>query len=375
MKKSILFFFLLLIFSQKKIVAQSTSLFSNDICLPSKQYMLNGIQNDMFIQSFLKRWRPYNDFVRFSGTATYLRRYEKVASIKNAQSGQTMKVELINSDSFNVLKTIESTILVGEPSVGNAEIAVQFLGDSYTRAGAYFKATILGKGYVPNVKCVGLRAIPDYKGQFNEGRGGWTLEKYFSNDTENPLFFNPFFQPEEKYKYWGSTVFWKTAIGVNNKTIKNQPNSIEPSYSCDGYDASMFNEDGLLLHPKKEDMMFDSEHKTYIFWNGHAWIKMQAQKLSWSFQYDKYLAMWNLQPPKILIVMLGLNDFRNGPMPADFKGWNAKVELLLASYKRAVPDGKLVVCTPIAVVAPSTIQRAILPHFKMRNYGKSAETS
>ena len=45
------------------ISAQTGYVLKNDICLPSKQYMLTGVQNDMFIQTFLRRWRPYNDFV------------------------------------------------------------------------------------------------------------------------------------------------------------------------------------------------------------------------------------------------------------------------------------------------------------------------
>ena len=44
--------------------------------------------------------------------------------------------------------------------------------------------------------------------------------------------------------------------------------------------------------------------------------------------------------------MLGLNDFRSQPMPIDFSKWNSRMELLLLSYREAVPDGRLVICTP-----------------------------
>jgi hypothetical protein len=154
--------------------------FRNDICLPSKQYMLSGVQNDMFIQTFLKRWRPYDDFVRFSGTAIYSRRYEKVSSVNKPETGQTIKAELINGNEFNIVKSAECAVVMGEAGTGKNEVVVQFLGDSFTK-GNYFKSAFLEKGFVPNVKCVGLRTINGYENQYHEGRGGWTLANYFSN--------------------------------------------------------------------------------------------------------------------------------------------------------------------------------------------------
>ncbi len=61
--------------------AQTKPVFENDICLPSKLYFLTGVQNDIFIEPLIKRWRPYNDVVRFSGTAKFQRRLERVASV------------------------------------------------------------------------------------------------------------------------------------------------------------------------------------------------------------------------------------------------------------------------------------------------------
>lgn len=332
-------FFNLTNYAQK----EKSAIFVNDISFPRKQYMLNGVQNDMFIQTFLKRWRPYNDFVRFRGTANYLRHYEKVASIKEAKTGQTIIVDLVNGDDFKVKKNITSTIYAGEPGVGTKEVVVQFIGDSYTR-GLYFKSAILEKGYVPKVKCVGLRRVSGFNGQFHEGRGGWTLENYFSNKVKNALFFNPFFQPQGEYRYWGSTAFWKNAYGIENKTIP--ADGFEPGYSCENYDCSKFNGEGKLIDPGENDIMYDSEKGEYQLWNGKSWMRISEEKLIWSFQYKKYLSMWNIESPEFLVVMLGLNDFRDLPIPADYSVWNSRVELLLKSYKDAVPDGKLLLCTP-----------------------------
>lgn len=335
--KSLLLYFILVVLN---LSAQNEP-FINNICLPSKQYLLSGVQNDLFFQTFLKRWRPYDDFVRLSGTVEYSRRYEKVASIKNPETGKIIRVELVNGDRFEVVKALECTVLAGEAGTGKDEVMVQFLGDSFTK-GNYFKSAFLEKGYVPNVKCVGLRKVGGFENQYHEGRGGWTLENYFSNKVDNPVFFNPFLQPQGKLRYWGSTEFWKTAIGVNNKTIESK--GLEPAYSCGGYDCSRFKADGFLAKPEKNDVMYDFQNKCFVAWNGRMWEK--TDNLVWTFQYGKYLSMWNLPSPRFLVVMLGLNEFRNKPFPADFSEWNARIEILLKSYREAVPDGRLVVCTP-----------------------------
>ena len=43
--------------------------FVNDICLPSSLYLLSDVQNDLFVQPFIKRWRPYDDYRLASGAA------------------------------------------------------------------------------------------------------------------------------------------------------------------------------------------------------------------------------------------------------------------------------------------------------------------
>lgn len=325
------------------INGQSQSSFSNDICFPSKQYFLDVKQSDMFVQTFLKRWRPFDDYVRFSGTAIYARRYEKVATLKSPKNGQIIKVELINSDSFLVKKTIESTVCVGHAGKGAEQIVVQFLGDSYTK-GAYFKSAFFEKGYVPNVKCVGLRKVDGVDNQYHEGRGGWTLEQYFSQNVIDTIFFNPFYQPQSKYRFWGSTAFWLNAIAVNDKT--NKTVGFEPRYSCGGYDVSRFDQLGKLAKPQVNDVMFDSKLKLFIVWNGKKWEKTSLNTFHWSFQYDKYLKMWDIQAPDFLVVMLGLNDFRDKDLDTDFTEWNNRIDTLLCSYRQAVPNGKFVLCTP-----------------------------
>ncbi len=63
--------------------------FTNDICLPSQMYFLAGERNEIFVKPFLKRWRPYDDFVRFSISdrpqTAFLRRLSSVTTATNSR--------------------------------------------------------------------------------------------------------------------------------------------------------------------------------------------------------------------------------------------------------------------------------------------------
>ena len=60
------------------------------------------------------------------------------------------------------------------------------------------------------------------------------------------------------------------------------------------------------------------------------------------------MVMWKLQKPLILAEFLGLNDFRDAPVPTtiDFTKWNAQIKTVIASYLKAVPAGKFVLMIP-----------------------------
>ncbi|MFI3279074.1 MAG: hypothetical protein R3Y55_00930 [Rikenellaceae bacterium] len=330
---------LLLLASLQTSRAQS---FQNQITLPSKQYMLTSTANEMYVQTFLKRSSLGDVVVRFGGSTHYAQagRLEKKAVIDKPSTGETIEIEMISLLDFSTISSISSQVVAGEASKGEREVKVQFLGDSFTK-GIYFKDAFLDSGYVPNVKLIGTREIPDNPGQFHEGRGGWTLKKYFSDLATEALFYNPYYQPSGEYRYWGSSAFWQTVIALK----QNPKADFSIRYNCDGYDSSGFGEDGKRVSPVKGDLIFNSQTREYEAWNGKKW-KTVERPAAWSFDFAKYLEMWQLEAPEFLVVMLGLNDFRDLDMPLDFTEWNSMAEELLKSYKSAVPDGRLALCTP-----------------------------
>ena len=315
--------------------------FVNDIVFPRNTYMMSGCDNEIYFQPFLKRWRPYDDFIRFDKIKGLKIHTGKRVVFKDPKDNDTLTIRLINGDEFSEIKKIKSTIHLATPGIGEDSVKVMFLGDSYTK-GNFFKSAVLDSGFVPKVKLIGTINVKDSYPHAHEGRGGWTLQNYFSNKPENEFYYNPFWQPEGQYRYWGSTAFWKNCHYVAENNVKE----FNLKYFCNGYDLSNYNKSGKRISPSENDLMWDSDLHSYIIWTGKGWVKYDASRLRWGFDYAKYIEMNNFDKPEFLFVLLGLNDFRNGAINPDFEKWNERIEMIYQSYRKAVPDGKFVLCTP-----------------------------
>ncbi|MFI3282262.1 MAG: hypothetical protein SNG10_01880 [Rikenellaceae bacterium] len=332
---------LLLVMLSLSQVAMSQDIIS----MPSKQYLMSGVENKIFVQTFTRKHFLDGDIVRFEGDASYAKGgvREKYAMLKEPKDGQKIEVKLYDGEEYSVKETKSSEIRVGDPTQGKGVVRVQFLGDSFTK-GCYFRDAFIDKGYVPNVKLIGTRRVPDAEGYFHEGRGGWSMYKYYSNNPRSSTFHNPYYQPEGDLNYWGGVDFWKTAYMLNKEGGAGK--SLDVRYNCGDYDTSRFGEDGYLVNPSKNDMMYDRSKDSYVVWTGKKWSKIEEPK-EWDFDYSKYLKMWGFESPEYLVVMLGLNDFRDDlSLPIDFTEWNALVERMFVSYKKAVPNGRLLLSTP-----------------------------
>lgn len=317
--------------------------FGNDYAIPAKLYMLSDTPNNLFIEPIIKRWRPYNDLIRFSGNGTTIRNRERFASIENPADGATMEISLINTDHFETIKKDSVQLCVGKSRQGTGTVTIQILGDSFVN-GAFFRDALLTKGYVPGAKLIGLRNIKDEEDQYDEGRGGWTMQKYFEIPKGEFTSYHGYMQPPGKYRYWGSCEFWKNCHKVANKELTNT----ETVYSCGRYNKAMqrFNpKTGYLLAPQKNDLMFDNTRQSYIVYNGKAWIPTTVNEEEWRFDYAKYLSMWNLEAPLFLGQMLGLNDFRY-EITTQFEAWNKRMEEMKNAYYAAVPNGKFMILIP-----------------------------
>ena len=338
------------VFALALVVSSLTASAANDICLPSTLWMLSDVQNDIFVQPMIRRWRPYDDFVRFScedGKISFSRRLSRVVSITNCVDGAVLKVDLVNGDEFETVKTLKSVLRVGKKGVGAKDVYAQIIGDSYTH-GAFFKSALLESGYVPKLHLVGLRTCAE--GQCDEGRGGWAMEQYFTVPRTEHLAYHGFLHPQDG-RYWGDARFWKMAWRCVRKT---QPKGFEPSYSCSRFDDCVVRFDettGLLLDPVAGDYQIEDETRRMVRFDGEAWQSVDEKMLTWQFDYGKYLDMWRIPPPQFVFVLLGLNDFRHD-LKADFTEWGRRVAIMKDAYLKVCPQGKFVICIPCSTCGP-----------------------
>lgn len=329
-----------------KIQEPVTLSFKNKLTLPSKHYVLSGVQNNMYAETFTKRWKPYDYSIRFSGSQKFSRTLSNVASITEPETSKKIDIQLINNDDFKVIDSSTIDIVVGKRAIGTHKISASIIGDSYTQGG-FFKDALLNNGHVPNLSLIGLRK--NSENQYDEGRGGWTLNNYFSI-CKTDINYNPFFQPNNK-QYWGSIQFWKNAHAVFNKTAGR---SFEPRYSAGRYDdyLHLFDQNsGFKQNPSIGDVMYNSENSSFIEWNGTSWINKNEKDYTWEVNYPKYISMWKLNSPDFLFVMLGVNDFRNenDPENIDFTLWNRQMEILKKSYISSNSNGKFAIVIPCSV--------------------------
>lgn len=335
--------YLLVALSGRPLSAQEKGLFRNDICLPSKLYMLSDTVNRLFTEPMLKRWRPYNEVVRFSGNSLYVKRVPREAVITDPQEGMLVTADLVNTDAFEVLRRDTAVVCVGRRAMGKQEVTVQILGDSYV-AGAFYQDALLTKGHVPGIRLVGLRKVRDAAEQYDEGRGGWTVKKYFEIPKGDGVPYQGYMQPANGYRYWGSCGFWKNAWRVKNGELKD----FESVYNCGRYDRCLPKFDaasGYLLKPKKDDLMYDGKLGSYVLYTGKKWQTVSINESEWRFDYGKYLEMWQVEAPEFFAVLLGLNDYRDS-LTADYSEWNLRMAEMKESYQRAVPRGKFVLLMP-----------------------------
>ena len=346
----------------------------NEICLPAYLYMLSDTRNDIFVEPFIKRWRPFDYTVSFVGNF-YSRRLERVVSVDKPENDKKITAGLYELKNFNKIATASSRIRLGVKGTGSSGVVAQIVGDSYTQ-GAFYKDALLRKGYVPNLKLVGLRNVKVETGedklftagQHDEGRNGACMNWYFDVFTGNNRY-HGFMHPDGDYRYWGATEFWKLCFLVE----KGERKDLEATNGKYGDCLSRFNEDGYLKSPLKGDIQYDNAKGSFVMYDGNQWNNVRKDDFTWSFDYGKYLAMWDITPPKFFAEMLGLNDFRDN-INADFSTFNDQLRIMKESYLKAVPSGRFIIlipCSTCGIMANKDGNFTIKQNFAMWRFRKN----
>lgn len=314
------------------------------LSFPSKQYLLSGYENSRYYKAIMRRWIPDKYFCRFEGSEfNNYKNFARVTNPSNATTGAKVKVY---DDEFREVDSKTFDILIGDQATDNGAIVVNAVGDSFTDTPYYLQPAAT----LPSISFDAMRSysasVPD-----SEGRGGWTLNRYFNDIYGTPYTngFSPFIHPVDPYVYYGSTNFWKDVVnGVSGYQLNG--------YSAKATEIGFNSSDGYKTSPSQNDVMWVDANGQYEYWDGSAWTAITASTLNFSFNYGKYLSTWNITTPDIVTVMLGLNDFRtkNNEQAVEtlFNAtWKSQMESFITSVHAANANAKFAILLPTSTMA------------------------
>lgn len=224
------------------------------------------------------------------------------------------------------------------------------IGDSLTRMGNYLGQV---EKVLTNADTVGTITYPG-ETIAREGRGGWTLKKYFtligSADTLDSPFVFPTTVSGSQYK--GNTVDWKkvitahsmdSAYGGLQKLARGWKDTGEYLYDANGY----------YKNPSIGDVMIDPslpEGMKWIQWNGTNWAPMAIQPTQFEFSFSKYMERFAIAypngSPTHISILLGANDFGTFDTLMDLDGYLGYMKQLIASIHAYDPSIEVIICTP-----------------------------
>lgn len=228
------------------------------------------------------------------------------------------------------------------------------IGDSLTRAGIYLQQI---QTTLPNVTTVGTRVYPG-ETHPREGRGGWTLDRYFTAINSAELD-SPFLFPVdvEGIHYKGNTRDWKNICYLRSKNAPYDGfQKMARGWTENG--DYLYDENGYYKNPSIGDVMVDPtlpENEQWVEWNGLSWSPMSIQPTTFEFNFSKYMerfaAAFPDGAPTHISILLGANDFSSYDELRDINGFIDKLNIAITSIHDYDPNIKVIICTP--TVAPN----------------------
>jgi hypothetical protein len=270
--------------------------------------------------------------------------FENVSKINPSSTTSISLSTLLYDGDFNIIKTLATTAVVGDPANNPSATSLIAIGDSFTDSGVYLSRL---KTLLPSFSLYGMNKRTNVGGTSNtvysEGRSGWALNQYFITPF-NPAFagFSPFLQPATTYSYYGNTRTWIDFLAL----------STTEGFGAKGVEMNISASTGYRLTPNVNDVMYVDANSRYEVWNGSAWVVITSGTLGLAFSFTKYRSVWNIAKPTFVSVMLGMNDFRfSNPAQVviDFPTWKTYLDQMITSV---FADGitKFAICLPLTSV-------------------------
>ena len=234
--------------------------------------------------------------------------------------------------------------------INTSPIRLLAIGDSLTRMGDYLGQV---QNVLKNTTTVGTITYPG-ESIAREGRGGWTLKKYFTFIGRTDTLDSPFVFPTtvSGSQYKGNTLNWKkictanpldSAYGGLQKLARGWKDFGEYLYDANGY----------YKYPTFGDVMVDPslpEGQKWVQWNGVSWQPMLLQPTDFEMNFSKYMERFSIAfaegAPTHVSILLGANDFGTFDTLMDLPGYLTYMKQLIDSIHSYDPSIKVVICTP-----------------------------
>ena len=332
---------------------------TNQLLLPRKLYILPG--SSSYSDSFNIYYR--NVFSTLKDTYN-LGAFCSFGQVESGRWIAKTSAPTLPSEPFKLSFTantgedilLKSTDVEFVDPTNMAPVRLLAIGDSLTRAGVYLSEV---QSRLPNTKVLGTRFYPEDHLPAREGRGGWSLEDYFTFPNVQGLD-SPFMFPEgvsgEHYK--GNTSDWKN-ICYNNPTspVYNGFQKLARGWQDAGeflYDAN-----GYYKYPAVGDVMYNPELPSYnrfIEWDGERWMPMTNQPAQCTFDFSKYMARhfaaFNGEKPTHVSILLGANEFGLNKQLDQMDTYIERLNTMIDSIHAYDPEIKVILCTP--TLGPNT---------------------
>ena len=150
------------------------------------------------------------------------------------------------------------------------------IGDSITRMGGYVEQV---QTVLPNTATVGTISYANEK-IAREGRGGWTLKKYFTYIGSSDYLDSPFLFPTtvSGAHYKGNTADWKKVVNASATDITyGGLKKMARGWQDTG--NYLYDQNGYYISPEIGDVMVDPSlplGTQWIEWNGSAWVALKG---------------------------------------------------------------------------------------------------
>lgn len=230
------------------------------------------------------------------------------------------------------------------------------IGDSLTRAGIYLSQI---ESKLPNISFLGTRYYPTDGVPVREGRGGWTLEKYFtcinSSELDSPFMF-PINVSSEQYK--GNTRDWKAICYEKTNTAAYKGfQKIARGWKEEG--EYLYDTNGYYKYPSVGDVMVDPslpQGRQWVEWNGQSWVTMSNQPTEFEFNFSKYInrnkEAFAEGTPTHVSILLGANEFGFNKEIDQVDVFIERLNEMINSIHTFDPNIKIIIC--LSTTAPNT---------------------